>query len=305
MPLVLFALCAYLAVATKRFLTPENLLGVLRRVSIPGIIALGMTPVIITGEIDLSVGSAVAFAGCFAAWVTGALTPSLGGWPAAMVGVAAALAVCVGCGVSAGVLRVRRRVPTFISTLAFMTVLRGAAQLLNGGFTLTTFPHGFDWLGAGRVGRVPVPAFFLLTVFVLIHLLMTRTTLGRAIYAVGGNVEAARLSGVRVAAVKIGVMALVSLLAALAGILQAGLLNSGNPSTAVGLELEVISAVIIGGTSLMGGRGSVKGTLMGVVFLGVLGNGMTLLDYSEYWQNVVRGALILFAVLLNMSQSEA
>jgi ribose/xylose/arabinose/galactoside ABC-type transport system permease subunit len=152
---------------------------------------------------------------------------------------------------------------------------------------------------------VPVPAFFLLTVFVLIHLLMTRTTLGRAIYAVGGNVEAARLSGVRVAAVKIGVMALVSLLAALAGILQAGLLNSGNPSTAVGLELEVISAVIIGGTSLMGGRGSVKGTLMGVVFLGVLGNGMTLLDYSEYWQNVVRGALILFAVLLNMSQSEA
>jgi len=297
--LVLVGLCLFLATRTPTFLTPDNLLNVLRNVSVPGIIALGMTMVIIAGEIDLSVGSMVAFAGCCAAWVTGRATPALGGPAAAALGVVCALGCGAGCGCLTGLLRVRRRVPTFITTLAWLTVLRGAAQLTNHGFTLTTFPRGYDWLGAGNVAGVPVPALAFVLVAAAVWLLMSHTTYGRAIYAVGGNVEAARLSGIDVSRLKIAVMATVAFLAALGGILQSARLNSGNPTTAVGLELEAISAVIIGGTSLTGGTGTVHGTLAGVVFLGVLGNGMTLLNVDEYWQNVVRGALILGAVLLN------
>jgi ribose/xylose/arabinose/galactoside ABC-type transport system permease subunit len=298
MLLVLAVLCAYLTWRTPRFATVENLLNVLRTVSMPGIIALGMTLVIVAGEIDLSVGSQVAFAGCLAAWICGALgrTPA-----AAAVGVALSLLAGAGCGAITGVLRVKVGVPSFITTLAWLTVLRGGAQLLNGGFTLTTFPRGYDWLGSGSLAGLPAPALVLAVVFAATWGLMNFTNFGRAVYAVGGNAEAARLSGVNTAGVKIAVLALVALLAALSGILQSARLNSGNPTTAVGLELEVISAVIIGGASLMGGSGTVGGTMLGVLFLGLLGNGMTLLDCGEYWQNVVRGGLILVAVLLNMA----
>ncbi len=297
---VLLVLCLVLALKAPGFRNPDNLLNVLRSVSMQGIIALGMTMAIIAGEIDLSVGSAVAFSGCLCAKLTALLS---GGGPATVGAVLGAclisLAVGTAVGAASGWLRDRYSVPTFIITLAWLTVLKGAAELITNGFPLTPFPDWFNFLGGGRLGGVPFPALVFVGVFVLVWVVMHRTTLGRAIYAVGGNVEAARLSGIKVGRVKTSAMAAVGLLAALAGILQASQIMSGSATTAVGWELDVISAVIIGGTSLMGGAGTVRGTLVGVIFLGVLVNGMTLLNYTEYWQHVVRGALILAAVLIN------
>ncbi|HJP31179.1 MAG TPA: ABC transporter permease [Candidatus Latescibacteria bacterium] len=304
MELVLLALCILLAFQADGFFTLGNLLNVLRNVSMQGIIAFGMTMVIISGEIDLSVGSAVAFAGCLTAWLFEMGTDwGLGILPALILAILGALAVGGGVGALSGLIRVRFGVPTFITTLAWMTVLTGAAQLITGGFPLTPFPEGYNFLGGGYLLGVPFPAIVFLCVFAAAHVLMGYTTFGRAIYAVGGNAEAARLSGIDVGRIKMSVMAIVALLAALAGIMQSAEIMSGTASTARGWELNVIAAVIIGGTSLMGGEGRIRGTLVGVVFLGVLVNGMTLMNINEYWQHVVRGALILGAVLINRAHS--
>ena len=303
MEAVLLVLCAVLAFRAEGFFTVENLLNVLRNVSMQGVIALGMTVVIVAGEIDLSVGSMVALSGCLAAWIVAHLTGA--GWgagPAVATAMAASLAAGFGVGALSGWLRMRFRVPTFITTLAWLTVLRGAAELITNGFPLTPFPAWYNFLGSGYLLGIPFPAIVFLLAFAAIQFLMGWTGFGRAVYAVGGNAEAARLSGIRVGRVKVLSMGLVAGLAALGGLLQSAQIMSGSATTAVGWELDVISAVIIGGTSLMGGRGTVWGTLVGVVFLGVLVNGMTLLNVSEYWQHVVRGGLILIAVLLNTTQ---
>ena len=300
--IILLVLCVGLAFKAPGFFTTENLLNVLRNVSMQGVIAFGMTMVIIAGEIDLSVGSAVAFAGCLSAWVTGHCGLPL---PVAVtVAAVTTLAVGFGLGSLTGFLRVKFRVPAFIATLAWLTVLRGAAELITNGFPLTPFPPWYNFLGGGYVCGVPFPAIVFVATFVVIQFLMSFTAFGRAIYAVGGNAEAARLSGIRVGRVKILVMAIVAVLAALSGLMQSAQIMSGSATTATGWELDVISAVIIGGTSLLGGSGTVWGTLIGVVFLGVLVNGMTLLNISEYWQPVVRGALILAAVLINVAPTE-
>ena len=298
--LVLFALCVALALRAEGFFSVENLLNVLRNVSMQGIIAFGMTMVIISGEIDLSVGSAVAFAGCFTAYLTQLLS-GVGvamavAVPLAMLG-SIGLGFCIGA--LSGFIRVRFQVPTFITTLAWMTVLTGAAELITDGFPLTPFPEWYNFLGGGYVQGIPFPALVFMAVFLVTHVLMGYTTFGRSVYAVGGNAEAARLSGIDVVRIKILVMAVVAGLAALAGIMQSAEIMSGTATMAKGWELDVIAAVIIGGTSLMGGEGKIRGTLIGVIFLGILVNGMTLLNISEYWQHVVRGVLILGAVLLN------
>jgi ribose/xylose/arabinose/galactoside ABC-type transport system permease subunit len=217
------------------------------------------------------------------------------------VGIAGAILISTLVGAVTGWIRTVFSVPTFISTLAWFTILRGVAQLLTDGFPITPFPDKFSFLGSGYLLGIPFPAIVFLSTFVLASFVMNRTPFGRAVYAVGGNAEAARLSGIRVGRVRIAVMAIVSLLASFAGIIQASQIQSGSASTATGWELDVISAVIIGGTSLAGGAGSMWGTLIGLIFLGVLVNGMTLLDISEYWQSIVRGGLILLAVLVNVA----
>jgi ribose/xylose/arabinose/galactoside ABC-type transport system permease subunit len=299
---VLIVLCIGLSLKAPGFLTAQNLLGVLRNVSMQGVIAFGMTMVIIAGEIDLSVGSGAAFAGCVTAWITEQLTAPIGHWgmiPAISLGIFVALLAGIFSGCISGVLRAKFGVPTFISTLAWYLVLRGASGEVTSGFPITPFPDGFGALGAGYLWGIPVPAIIFLAVFLLIQFVMSYTTFGRAIYAVGGNAEAARLSGIPVTAVKIGVMAVVAALTVLAGVMESSQIMAGNPTAAQGWELDVIASVIVGGTSLAGGAGRVWGTLVGVVFLGVLLNGMTLMNVSEYRQNIVRGALILVAVLLN------
>ena len=300
--IVLVALCLFLAAVAPNFLTAENLLNVLRNVSMQGLIALGMTLVIIAGEIDLSVGSMVAFSGCLTAWLTGALGTPGAGLPGPLaVGAAILLSLAAGCmsGSLAGLLRNRFGVPSFISTLALLTALSGAAELITNGFPLTPFPGWYNFIGGGYLLGIPFPALLFVIAFAGTHMLMNYTAFGRAVYAVGGNAEAARLSAINIRTVRTAVLALTATLAAASGVMQSSEIMSGTATTARGWELDVISAVIIGGTSLAGGVGRVWGTMVGVVFLGVIMNGMTLLNVSEYWQHVVRGGLILLAVLIN------
>jgi ribose/xylose/arabinose/galactoside ABC-type transport system permease subunit len=221
---------------------------------------------------------------------------------AVTIAIFASLIVGFAIGSLTGYIRARFDVPTFITTLAWMTVLRGSAFLITNGFPVSNFPEWYNYLGGGYLFGIPFPAIIFLIVFVIVSILMDYTSFGRSVYAVGGNAEAARLSGINVKRVKIIVMGIVASFAALSGVMQSAEIMSGTATTATGWELEVIAAVIIGGTSLMGGVGRVRGTLIGVIFLGVLVNGMTLMNISEYWQFVVRGVLILSAVLINRAQ---
>ncbi len=304
---VLVLLCIMLTATAPNFLTAENLLNVLRNVSMQGLIALGMTMVIIAGEIDLSVGSMVAFSGCLTAWITrwGTTSPvDLPAVPVVTVAIICSIGVGFLLGTGTGLLRTRYDVPSFITTLALLTGLTGGAELITNGFPLTPFPDWYNFIGGGYLLGIPFPALLFLLTFAGVHTLMNYTTFGRAVYAVGGNAEAARLSGIDVRRVKTLVLAITASLAAASGVMQSSEIMSGTATTARGWELDVIAAVIIGGTSLAGGVGRVWGTMVGVLFLGVIINGMTLLNVSEYWQNVVRGALILLAVLINRLQQK-
>lgn len=287
---VLVLTCAVLAALSPQFLTAANLANVLRSVAEIGIIAFGMTLAIVAGEIDLSVGSHAAFAGCLVAVLVEAGVPV----PLAVLVVVASGGI-VGAGM--GALRAAFGVPSFIASLALLTVLRGGALKLTGGYPLTPFPDWYGFLGSGRVLGVPFPGLVLVAVFAATWVLKEATPFGRAVHAVGCNAEAARLSGIDVARVRVLVMALVGLLAAASGVMLSARLLSGNPTVAVGWELDVIAAVIVGGTSLSGGEGSVRGTLVGVLFVGVLVNGMRLLDVHEDGQLVARGVIVLLAVL--------
>ena len=299
MEVILVVLVIILIFIAPGFASVRNLLNVLRTGALLGIIAFGMTAVIISGEIDLSVGAGAALAGCIVAWICGELTDVVGGLLAAVVGIAVAVGVGFSIGFSVGKFREWFNVPSFISTLALFTALRGAANLITGGFPLTTFPSGFEFLGGGYLFGIPFPVYIFALTFVSMHFLMNFTRFGRAVYAVGGNMEAARLSGIDIWWVKSMCLGILGALTAVSGTLIASQIGSGTGTTATGMELDVIAAVIIGGTSLFGGKGRVWGTLIGVLFLGCISNGMTLLNVSEYWQYVVRGGIILGAVLLN------
>lgn len=299
MELILAVLIVILIFTAPGFASLRNLLNVLRTGSMLGIIAFGMTAVIIAGEIDLSVGAGAALAGCIVAWFAGALDDSLGGPVAVLIGVVVALGVGFALGFSVGKFRHWFNVPSFICTLALFTALRGAANLITGGFPLSTFPPGFDFFGGGYLFGIPFPVYIFALTFAGMHFLMNFTRFGRAVYAVGGNMEAARLSGIDIWWVKSMTLGITGVMTALSGTLIASQIGSGTGTTATGMELDVIAAVIIGGTSLFGGKGRIWGTLIGVLFLGCISNGMTLLNVSEYWQYVVRGGIILGAVLLN------
>lgn len=298
---ILILLCVLLSMTARGFFSVDNFLNILRNSSMKGIIAFGMTMVMIAGEIDLTVGSAVAFSGCISAWVVKTMV-AMGVSPIAAVicGIILALVAGFALGSFSAVIRNKYEVPTFIITLALMTSLFGLANLITRGFPITSYPPWFNFLGGGYVLGIPFPAIIFLVVFFVVNFIMSSTTFGRSVYAIGGNMEAARLSGIKVARIKVIIMGLTSMLMALSGIMVASQIMSGTATTAKGWEMDVISAVVIGGTSMSGGTGSIKGTFIGMIFLGVLVNGMTLLNINEYWQYVVRGGLILGAVLLNV-----
>ena len=293
LPLVLVALYVALSFTAPNFATLSNQLNILQSAAFVGIIAFGMTLVIIAGQIDVSVGSAVALSSA----LLGVLTVTLG----VPIYLAAIIVMIEGTavGLFAGFLVARFGIPSFIVTLALFSALKGMALLITNAYPVSIDDDSFLFLGSGKVLGVPVPAILLIVAFLVFLFISRRTTFGRSTYAVGGNAESARLSGIPVARVRILVLGITGLLAAVVGILQSARLASGNPNIGSGLEFDAIAAVIIGGTSLFGGRGTMLGTLLGVLLITVLANGMVLLGLNPYAQQVLRGAVVVVAVLVS------
>jgi len=288
--------CAVFALAAPHFFTADNLLNVSLQASITAIIAAGMTFVILTGGIDLSVGSVVALSGIVA---TATLKAGLPGAIALPLAIGAALSFGAVSGGLAGALVARFSVAPFIVTLALMTVWRGVGFLVTEGRPVWDLPASFGALGGARPLGVPLPTFVMAAVFIAAHVALTSTRFGRHVVAVGGNPEAARLAGIRTRRVVASVYVLCGALAAASGVLLASRMNSGQPNAGLMYELDVIAAVVVGGTSLSGGRGSIAGTFLGAMLIAVLRNGLNLLDVNSYVQQVVVGGVILLAVLFD------
>lgn len=287
------------SVTAPNFLTTTNGLNILRQAAFIGIIALGMTLVIVAAEIDISVGAVVA--------LTSALMGVLyrdAGWPIAAI-LVAVLLVGAASGLTVGLLRSYLAIPSIISTLALYLSLRGVAEFITDASPIP-ITSGFlsDVLGGDVVG-IPVPAAIFVVLCLAVYALSTRTTLGRQIYAVGGNAIASRVSGVPVVRVRVFVFVLTGVLAAFTGILLTARIGAASSSIGLGLEFEVIAAVIIGGTALSGGRGTVVGTVVGVIFVTVLGNALVLYGVNSFVQDIVRGAVVLVAVIFSSLQSGA
>jgi ribose transport system permease protein len=292
-PLVgLAVLMAAMAVATPLFLSLGNLTNLARQVSINAIIAAGMTFVIVTGGIDLSVGSLVALTGC-----AGMLAIDRTGWD--LAGLLVALGVGAAAGAANGAAVAWGRMPPFLATLAGLTVFRGLALVSTAGSPVIRLEGGYRWIGQGFVLGIPVPVVLMVLVVLALHVLLTRTAFGAHVYAVGGNEEASRLSGVAVTWTRFWVYVLCGGLTGLAGMVLAARLSSAQPNTGEGFELDAIAAVVLGGTSLMGGRGTVWGTVVGAFVIGVLNNGFNLLAVDAYYQLVAKGLIIVGAVLLD------
>ena len=289
----LLGLGAVLWALTPHFLTVSNLLNVAEQAAIIAIVAVGMTFVIITGGIDLSVGSVLAFAGVVMGSVLHADVPL----PLAL---ATALGTGLFCGLLNGLLITVGRLPPFIATLGMMSVARGTALMFTEGRPVSGFSGAFRALATGEVLRVPAPVVIMVAVYLVAHFVLTRTKLGRYTYAIGGNEEAALLSGVNVRAYKASVYGLSGMLSGLAAVLLTARLNSAQPIAGMMYELDAIAATVIGGTSLLGGEGTVLGTLIGALIMAVLRNGLNLLGVSSFIQQVVIGSVIIIAVLIDM-----
>jgi ribose transport system permease protein len=292
MIIILALLCVILSFTAPNFLEVSNLLNVLKQVSIIAILAAGMTIVILTGGIDLSVGSTVALSGVVSvmASVAGVNT-----FLAMLIGIGTGYAV----GLINGVLTAKAKLPAFIVTLGSFTYVRGLAYVISGGYPIALQATGFKFVGAGYIFGIPVPIYIMVVVYVIMFLVLKYTMFGRHIYAIGGNQEAARLTGIKVEKSLINVYSISGLLAGLGGVVLAGRLYSGQPTAGQMYELDAIAAVILGGTSLTGGVGKIQGTIIGVLIMGVISNGLTLMDVNYYWQLVVKGGVIITAVLID------
>ncbi|MBO7884322.1 ABC transporter permease [Burkholderia pseudomallei] len=291
-PLVgLVAVCVAMVFASDSFLSAANLENVLRQVSINAIIGVGMTCVILTGGIDLSVGSVMALSGTLAA---GLLVAGANGAAA----LAAGIGVGVALGAANGLFVAFAGMPPIIVTLATMGIARGLALIYTGGYPIDGLPDWVRFFGSGKVLGVQMPVLTMLAVYALAWLMLERMPFGRYVYAIGGNEHATRLSGVRVSRVKLAVYTFAGLTSALAALVLTGRLMSGQPNAGGGFELDAIAAVVMGGTSIAGGRGSIVGTLVGALLLGVLNNGLNMIGVNPYVQNVIKGAIILLAIYI-------
>ena len=305
-PLFLALLVIVFALLEPRFLHPLNLMNILRQVSISGLVAIGMTFVILTAGIDLSVGSLVALTGLVAAYVAKgglddrfALGASADAGNPVILAVAAAIAVGMLCGALQGLAVTRLRVPPFVVTLGGLTAFRGAALLLSGGGPISGFSQDYVWWGQGRVWGVPVPVVVFATAAIVAWAVLSQSAFGRHVYAVGGNASAAELNGVDTRRTTFAVYVIVGFFCGLASFLLSARLNSAEAVAGMGLELDVIAAVVIGGTSLFGGVGSIFGTVVGVVLIGVLRNGLVLLNVSSFVQQILIGLILVLAVAID------
>ncbi|KDO14295.1 MULTISPECIES: ribose ABC transporter permease [Vibrio] len=294
--IALLFLVVVVSFLNPNFFTVDNILNILRQTSVNAIIAVGMTLVILTAGIDLSVGSVLALCGAFAATLVAMEVPVLVAVPTALLAGAA-------LGAISGIIIAKGKVQAFIATLVTMTLLRGVTMVYTDGRPISTgftdTADTFAWFGTGYALGIPVPVWLMVVVFAGAWYLLNHTRFGRYVYAVGGNESATRLSGINVDRVKIGVYAICGLLAALAGIIVTSRLSSAQPTAGMGYELDAIAAVVLGGTSLMGGKGRIMGTLIGALIIGFLNNALNLLDVSSYYQMIAKAVVILLAVLVD------
>ncbi|QGZ58963.1 MULTISPECIES: ABC transporter permease [Paraburkholderia] len=296
----LLIIAVALSIVSRDFLTVDNLLNVMRQASINALIAFGMTLVILLGGIDLSAGSVLALSSVIIATLLSSGTP-------AIVATLAGLVAGGVMGFANGLVISKGKVAPFIATLGSMTVLRGLALVVSNGSPISSFNSDFfSLLGGGYVARlVPIPVVLMLVMFGVFWVLLRKTVFGRHIYATGGNAESAKLSGVKVDRIQLWVYTIAGVMSALAGVVLTSRLNSAQPTAGTGYELDAIAAVVLGGTSLTGGRGWIFGTLVGALLIGVLNNGLNLLDVSSFYQQVIKGIVILLAVLIDRGNKKS
>ncbi len=287
-----FGLLVALSLLTDRFLTARNLLNVAEQASLIAIVGIGMTSVILMGEIDLSVGSIVALSGVITA---GSLTGGLGLPLSIVIGLGAG----TGLGLINGLITVYGEIPSFIVTLGMLSVAKGLTLLYTGGEPIWGFGDTFKFIGGGKVLSVPVPVLIVVGLYVLGLVVLNLTQVGRYIYAIGGNQRAVRLAGVKVERLKTAVFGISGFFAAASGIILASRLASAQPTAGSGWELDAIAAVVLGGTSLYGGEGGLAGTLVGALIFSVINNGMILTGVPTFFQYVVKGGIIILALLLD------
>jgi len=288
----------FMSIINNDFLEASNILNIIRQVSINGILAVGMTFVILTGGIDLSVGSVMAFTGTIMAGMM--LNYSM----------PPVLAVCIGIALGAllgyisGSLTAHVRIPAIIVTLAMMEVARGLALLYTGGYPLSGLPEAFNFIGRGYFLGIPMPAIIMFVVFIIAYIILNHLPFGRYIYAIGGNEEAVRLSGIKVKKYKTLVYLISGITASISGLIMTSRLSSGQPMAGEGYELDAIAAVVLGGTSIAGGRGHIFGTLLGALLMGVLSNGLNLMGVSPFVQRVLKGIIIVAAIYYSSSRQK-
>ena len=292
--LIVFGIiCLIISLTTPQFLTLSNLTIIVTQVSINALLAFGVTFVIITGGIDLSLGSIVAVTG-----VTSAMLAHPDSYPV-LIPIVMGLLAGLLMGAFNGFIITKSKIAPFIVTLGTMTIGRGLALILSDGRPVSNLSESFNYLGSGTVFGIPFLILIFILVFALCSIILSKTILGRHIYAIGGNEQAARASGINIDRVKLSVYSISGLLAGLAGILLASRITTGQPNAGAGFELDAIAAVVIGGTSTAGGRGTMTGTLIGVLLIGVINNGLDLLNVTSYYQQVVMGIIIIGAVIVD------
>ncbi|MBI0399961.1 ABC transporter permease [Cyclobacterium marinum] len=307
--IALFILCLALALMTDNFMTTDNFWNVMRQISVNVCISVGMTLVILTAGIDLSVGSILAFCGAVTAGLlsNGISIPAINLFIGFTVlgAVLVGLLVGGGLGFINGYAITKFKVPPFVATLAMLTMARGFTMLWTKGHPISGLGETFGFLGTGWFLGIPMPVWISGIVVVTAIVLTGKTRFGRYIYAIGGNENASLLSGIPIAKVKIWVYALAGILAAVGGILVTARLDSAQPNAGFSYELDAIAAVVIGGTSLSGGRGTILGTVLGAIIIGVLNNGLILMSVSPFWQQVIKGLVILLAVIIDKSNQKS
>ncbi|HIW32364.1 MAG TPA: ABC transporter permease [Candidatus Paenibacillus intestinavium] len=296
---VLLILCVILSIASPVFLTTDNLISVLRQVSNNVFLALGMTLIMILGGIDLSVGAIVA--------VSGTLTVGLivnNGLPIP-IAILCGILIGVAVGFLNGLIIAKFKLPAFIVTLATMNIASGIAYIYSGGRSTRITDSAFTSIGTGKLfGFIPLPVIYMIIFIIIFMVVLNKTKFGTNIYAIGGNREAARLSGVPSMKVEITVYTIAGLLAAIAGIVLAARMYSGQPSVGSGYEMDAIAACVLGGVSMAGGRGRISGTIFGVLIIGVVSNGLNLMGVSSFWQLLIKGLIILIAVLIDAQKGK-
>ena len=288
----LVLLCVVITFVSPAFMTLSNITNVFTQVSTNAIIAVGMTFVILTGGIDLSVGSTVAISGAFAASIIKSTNN-------VFLAVLAAGIVGIVIGLINGLLISKGKLQAFIATLATMTIFRGATLVFTNGTPISKLPENFVNIGNGKLGFIPIPVIITVIVLVIAIYVLTQTRFGRYLYALGGNEDSARLSGINTTKIKTLVYVISGFASSIAGVIIASRIGSASPNAGTGFELDAIAAVVIGGTSLAGGEGRITGTLIGALIIGVLNNGLNLMNVSPFYQSIVKGLVILIAVLLD------